>query len=150
MDETFDDFSAEAIADVSLVRGHLLAAAGRREAMSYSELLIALGHRFTRPKMRAVCRTLDAIDRAASDAGEPELAVLVVRETDGLPGQGWWAAHPRRHGYEGPWSGPEATAFVKTRQALAFDHWSAGAVTSRGRRASAHPSAAASRTSGPL
>ena len=32
--------------------------------MSYAELLMELGHRFSRPKMRALCRTLDAIDDA--------------------------------------------------------------------------------------
>ena len=118
--------AAGSIADVALVRAHLVAAARRREAMSYSELLLDLGHRFTRPKMRALCRTLDAIDRAAAEAGEPDLAVLVVREADGLPGQGWWAeGHPMREGYEGPWSGPQASSFVRGLQARAFDFWAA-------------------------
>ena len=67
MDETLEG-PAGSIADVALVRSHLVAAARRREAMSYSELLLELGHRFTRPKMRALCRTLDAIDRAAAAA----------------------------------------------------------------------------------
>ena len=92
--------------------------------MSYSELLDALGHRFSRPRMRAVCKSLDAIDEAARAAGEPELAVLVVRGADGLPGQGWWSGErPRRLDYAGPWSGPEAFAFVLDRQSLAFDYW---------------------------
>ena len=75
------------IADVALVRDHLIAAAREGKAVSYSELLRALGHRFTRPKMRALCKTLDAIDAAGELAGEPALAVLVVREGDRLPGQ---------------------------------------------------------------
>lgn len=92
--------------------------------MSYSALLDALGHRFSRPKMRALCKTLDAIDAAARVAGEPELAVLIVRASDGLPGQGWWAGErPRKFGYIGPRSGTEAMAFVLERQNLAFDHW---------------------------
>lgn len=91
--------------------------------MSYSELLGELGHRFTRPKMRAVCRTLDAIDSIAAAAAEPELAALVVRESDRLPGQGWWTGTKRRYNYDGPWSGVEAAALVSSIQRIAFDYW---------------------------
>lgn len=122
------DAAAVPLSDVAHVRAILIASARLRRAMSYGELLDALGHRFSRPKMRAVCRTLDAIDEAARAAGEPDLAVLVVRKADGLPGQGWWAGEqPRSVGYGGPWSGPAAVAFVSERQARAFDHWSGGA-----------------------
>lgn len=114
-----------AIADVGRVRALLVAAAARGEAVSYSALLRDLGHRFTRLKMRALCRTLDAIDRAGAAAGEPGLAVLVVRESDGLPGQGWWTdAVARGHG--GAWTGPEARAHVAALQAAAFRFWRAG------------------------
>lgn len=111
-----------AIADVALVRALLVEAAGRGAAVSYSELLNGLGHRFTRPKMRALCRTLDAIDRAGAAAGEPALAVLVVRESDGLPGQGWWTGSAAR-GYAGPWTGAAAMAHVRAQQCRAFEHW---------------------------
>jgi hypothetical protein len=114
----------EAIADVPHVRGLLLDAARAGEAVSYSALLAQLGHRFTRPKMRALCKTLDAIDEAGRAAGEPELAVLVVRESDGLPGQGWWAgAQAFIRGYDGPWEGPQARRFVESHQQEAFDYW---------------------------
>ena len=112
-----------AIADVARVRAILIAAAREGRAVSYSELLGALGHRFTRPKMRAVCKTLDAIDLAAEAAGEPELAVLVVRESDRLPGQGWWTAVADSRGYKGEWTGPEAGAFVAAIQQATFDYW---------------------------
>ena len=83
-----------------------------------------LGHRFTRPKMRALCKTLDAIDRAGAARGEPELAVLVVRQSDGIPGQGWWVAGGgRQRGYEGPWQGPEAARFIASVQAETFAYW---------------------------
>lgn len=110
------------IADVPLVRSLLIAAARAGQAVSYSEILGQLGHRFTRPKMRALCKTLDAIDRLGAEAGEPQLAVLVVRESDRLPGQGWWVGSPAR-GYEGPWTGGEAEAYVRGLQQLTFDHW---------------------------
>lgn len=119
-----DDSSANAIADVARVRALLLSAAREGRAISYSEMLQALGHRFTRPKMRALCRTLDAVDEAGRAAGEPELAVLVVRESDRLPGQGWWGGTRRFIlDYDGPWTGPRAAALVRDQQALAFDYW---------------------------
>jgi hypothetical protein len=88
--------------------------------ISYSEFLMRLGFRFTRPKMRVVCKTLDIVDQEAAVRGEPELAVLVVRESDGLPGQGWWVC---RSDYQGQWTGPEAKAFVTALQKQAFTYW---------------------------
>ena len=112
------------IAEVARVRALLVAAARAGEAVSYSGLLAELGHRFTRPKMRALCKTLDAIDRAAAAAGEPELAVLVVRESDRLPGQGWWVGERvMRLGYDGPWTGAQALAFVRALQEETFAWW---------------------------
>lgn len=111
------------IADADRVRTILIEAAKRGEAVSYSQLLGELGHRFTRPKMRAVCKTLDAIDAKGAASGEPGLAVLVVRESDRLPGQGWWVGADAAHGYKGPWTGPEAEAFVRTLQQSVFAYW---------------------------
>lgn len=113
----------DGIADVARVRALLIGAARERRAVSYSELLAALGHRFTRPKMRALCRTLDAIDAAGAAAGEPGLAVLVVRECDRLPGQGWWTGCADRLGHDGPWTGAPARALIDAEQAKAFERW---------------------------
>jgi hypothetical protein len=115
---------AGAIADAGTVRRLLVASARRGEAISYSALLAALGHRFTRPKMRALCRTLDAIDRDGAAAGEPPLAVLVVREGDGLPGQGWWTGRVAE-GYGGAWTGDAAAAYVRALQQVCFTRWQA-------------------------
>ena len=60
-----------------------------------------------------LCAMLGDVDREAEARGEPELAVLVVRQSDGIPGQGWWVAGGgRSRGYEGPWEGPEAARFI--------------------------------------
>ena len=118
--------SAGLLADPAEVRKHLVAAAAAGEAITYSELLNALGHRFTRPKMRALCKVLATVDEEAAERGEPELAVLVVRQTDGLPGQGWWVGGGAMvHGSDGLWTGPEAAKLVKKLQRQAFDYWGA-------------------------
>ena len=115
---------AEPLADHDEVRAHLVAAAQSGAALSYGELLEHLGYRFTRPKMRALCAMLGDIDRAAAARGEPELAVLVVRQSDGIPGQGWWVGGgARARGYEGPWEGPEAARFIRAVQAETFAFW---------------------------
>lgn len=109
--------------EVDAVKALLVEAAREGRAVSYAELLAGLGLRFTRPKMRALCKVLDAVDQAGAAAGEPELAVLVVRESDGLPGQGWWVGSSVRYGHEGDWTGPDAKALVRELQGQAFDYW---------------------------
>ncbi len=94
---------AGSIADPQEVRAHLIAAATAGHPLTYSELLAQLGHGFSRPKMRALCKTLAAVDAEGEARGEPEFAVLVVRQSDGLPGQGWWVGGgSTAHGYDGP------------------------------------------------
>lgn len=117
------DGSAGALADVPRIRAILVDAARDGRSVSYSEMLGLLGFRFTRPKMRALCKTLEVVDREATAEGEPELAVLVVRETDRLPGQGWWVGMAEAHGHKGAWEGAQAAALVRELQGAAFDHW---------------------------
>ena len=78
---------AKALGDAPRIRAILIEAARAERSISYSELLGELGFRFTRPKMRALCKTLAEVDRLCALDGEPDLAVLVVRESDRLPGQ---------------------------------------------------------------
>mgnify|MGYP003574983234 FL=1 len=111
------------LGDPTEVRAHLIAAAAASHALTYSELLEHLGYGFSRPKMRQLCKTLGAVDREALAKGEPELAVLVVRQSDGLPGQGWWIEGARAHGYEGEWEGPRAAKFIRGLQQITFDYW---------------------------
>lgn len=119
LNDTGNDLSP--LHDVSRIKAMLEQCAREGRSISYSELLLDLGFRFTRPKMRAVCKTLDAVDRLSARDGAPELAVLVVREGDGLPGQGWWTG---RTGYDGQWTGPDAIAHIARLQQAAFAYWS--------------------------
>ena len=113
------------LADPAEVRAHLVAAASAGTAISYSDLLGQLGFAFSRPKMRALCAVLGTVDEAAEALGEPELAVLVVRASDGLPGQGWWVAGgAEKHGHVGDWDGPAARRLIDRLQHQAFHYWS--------------------------
>ncbi|PKP97390.1 MAG: ribose-phosphate pyrophosphokinase [Alphaproteobacteria bacterium HGW-Alphaproteobacteria-13] len=115
---------ASALGDAPRIRGILTQAAREGRCVSYSELLADLGFRFTRPKMRAVCKTLGEVDRLCALDGEPDLAVLVVRESDRLPGQGWWVGGTALMlGYDGPWEGAAAARFIRGQQQAVFDYW---------------------------
>ena len=126
MDRALEEFLHDPAADVSAlhdvarIKKILEQCAREGRAISYSELLLNLGFRFTRPKMRAVCKTLDKIDQLTIEEGTPALAVLVVREGDGLPGQGWWTG---RTDYQGEWTGQQAQAHIRTLQDVAFAYW---------------------------
>ena len=112
------------LADPGEIRAHLVAAARAGVALTYSDILERLGYAFSRPKMRALCSILGTVDEDAEARGEPELAVLVVRQSDRIPGQGWWVAGgARAHGYEGPWEGPEARRFIDAVQGQTFAYW---------------------------
>lgn len=113
-----------ALADPAELRLYLVAAAKAGTALTYSEVLERLGYSFSRPKMRALCSILGAVDEEAAARGEPELAVLVVRQSDGIPGQGWWVAGgARSRDYVGPWDGPEAKRFIAEVQQETFCWW---------------------------
>ena len=111
------------LADPQEVRAILIAAARAGEPITYSAVLGFLGHPFSRPKMRQLCKVLAYVDEDAAERDEPELAVLVVRQSDGLPGQGWWIEGARAHGYDGLWEGPEAGKLIRKLHKATFDYW---------------------------
>jgi hypothetical protein len=110
--------------DPAEVRGLLIEAARARQTFTYGALLNILGHAFTRPLMRQLCKVLDRIDEDGRAAGDPGLAVLVVRQSDGLPGQGWFVARSGiYHDLPLEWEGQEAQRYTQARQTAAFDYW---------------------------
>lgn len=106
--------------DPDLVAALLQASARAGESVTYSEVLNALGFGFSRPKMRALCAVLMDVDAAERGAGRPDLAVLVVRQSDRLPGQGWWLG---RSDYKGLFVGAEAASYVAAEQGRVFEYW---------------------------
>lgn len=70
----------------------------------------------TRITVSALCKDLGrSAERRVGD-GWPDLACLVVRKSDGLPGEGYFDALRREGAYAGPSVGPAAEAFVRARQ----------------------------------
>jgi hypothetical protein len=74
--------------------------------------------------MRALCTTLGRVDRAGAARGEPGLAVLVVRQSDKLPGAGWWdRARLDRLPDGATWEGSHGRDIVAEEQKITFDYW---------------------------
>lgn len=108
--------------DIDEIEAMLQSAARAGQALSYSEALGQLGYNFSRPKMRALCSALTEVDARTKRKRQPELAVLVVRASDGLPGAGWWA-DSKTDDYNGLWEGPAALAYIQKRQKKSFSYW---------------------------
>jgi len=107
------------VVDLELLEARLLAAAAAGEAVTYGELLAFFERRVTPITVRALCRDIGRVDQRIALAGGPELACLVVRASDGLPGAGYFRWQREQGRYAGPDSGPEAIAFVAAAQARA-------------------------------
>jgi hypothetical protein len=113
-----------AMFDPAEIRALLIEAARARQTFTYGGLLNLLGHAFTRPLMRQLCKVLDRIDQDGRAGGEPGLAVLVVRQSDGLPGQGWFVSRTGIYAdLPLEWEGTEARRYTEARQAEAFHYW---------------------------
>lgn len=106
--------------DLEQIESLLQASAREGRAISYAETLNCLGMAFSRPKMRALCVALGEIDRRARAKRQPELAVLVVRASDRLPGAGWWVD---RADYKGTAEGAKAEKFIRALQQKTFEYW---------------------------
>ncbi|HET6467474.1 MAG TPA: hypothetical protein VFG43_03755 [Geminicoccaceae bacterium] len=116
--------------DLDLLEHELLRAARERRRLTYGELLAFFERRVTRITVAALCRDLGAVCDRIEAAGGPDVACLVVRKADGLPGEGWFAAFRDAGRYDGPSTGPRAHAFVAAHQEAAFA-WAAGARTAQ-------------------
>lgn len=108
--------------DIDELEALMQATARAGVSISYSEALDCLGYAFSRLKMRALCVALGEVDRRAKKRGEPELAVLVVRASDKIPGAGWWT-EKNDSAYQGPWEGAKAESYIRKIQKKAFDYW---------------------------
>lgn len=114
--------------DLELLEHRLLDTARRGRAVTYGELLAFFERRVAPGNVRALCRDLGRVCDRIEAAGGPDLACLVVRASDGLPGGGYFQAMRAAGRYAGPDDGPEAERFVRRAQALARAYARAGAT----------------------
>lgn len=91
-------------------------------SISYGAVFEWFGLPFQRFQVGQLCAALTEVDRLQRGAGRPELAVLVVRQSDGIPGQGWWLEKNQEQ-WSGPILGPHAAAYVAGIQRRTFDYW---------------------------
>lgn len=100
----------------------LILKAKQRQAISYGAVFAWFGLPFQRFRVGQLCASLAEVDSRQQGLGQPELAVLVVRQSDGLPGQGWWLGRSKEE-WSGAFVGPEAQHFVEAIQNRTFDWW---------------------------
>lgn len=111
--------------DVDELERLLIGAASERRTLAYSDVLSHFGKRTTPIRVFALCRDLGKVSDRNRERGEPELAVLVVRKTDRLPGEGFFHEAWEEGSYDGPATGPRAVAYIGTLTETVFDYWDA-------------------------
>jgi hypothetical protein len=102
----------------------LLLKARAGASISYGEVFAWFGLPFQRFQVGQLCAALGAVDDRQEAAGRPPLAVLVVRQSDRLPGQGWWLLEGERRP-PGPITGPAARRHVDRLHCAIFRYWRA-------------------------
>lgn len=111
------------LVDIDRLEALLIAAARARRSLTYAEVLAHFGLRITPRRVFALCRDLGAVCARNRARREPELAVLVVRKSDRLPGEGFFHSLWRDGAYDGPATGPVAAAFIERETERVFAHW---------------------------
>lgn len=106
--------------DLERLEAVLVQAARERRPVTYGQLLGYFGRKVTRITVGALCRDLGLVCRRVEAQGGPDLAVLVVRKSDGLPGEGYFGSLRAEGLHEGPSTGPAAEALVRRRQEEVF------------------------------
>jgi len=111
------------VLDADALERILIQAAREGRTVSYRQLLAMAGRRVGPNNVRALMRVLAEVCRRSEARGEPDLACLVVRESDGLPGEGYFTAEAERGE---PLAGSRQARVARAQQA-AFAFWRDGA-----------------------
>ena len=102
---------------------HLLKVAAKtRQPLTYAEILSYFERQTTPITVRALCSDLGKVGHKMRSEGWPELACLVVRKSDRLPGEGYFDGAVDEAGKPVPHFGPEAAAYVLAQQVKAYAH----------------------------
>ena len=111
------------LVDIDRLESLLIEAAGARRSLTYAEVLAHFSIRITPRRVYALCRDLGQVCERNRARGEPDLAVLVVRKADRLPGEGFFHGLWRDGTYDGPATGPAAEAYIGARTEEVFAFW---------------------------
>jgi hypothetical protein len=107
--------------DLDRLERVLIQAAREGRAVTYGQVLAFFGWKVTPVTVGALCRDLGRVEERRRREAWPDLACLVVRRSDAMPGEGYFAALRAAGDYAGPSVGPAAEAWVRARQAGAQD-----------------------------
>lgn len=110
--------------DIDRLDALLVRAAREGRTLCYADVLAHFGQRITPRRVFALGRDLGEVCRRNRARGEPELAVLVVRKADGLPGEGFFRSARQEGLYDGPPSGLRARAYIRDEQERVFEFFS--------------------------
>lgn len=98
----------------------LIDAAREGRPMTYQEVLAHFGRPIGPVMVRALCADLGHVCRRLEPLGLRDIACLVVRKSDGLPGAGYFEALRDEEGYNGPTTGAFAQLEIERRQLAIF------------------------------
>lgn len=102
--------------DIDRFERLLIDAARAGHPLTYQQILA----HFERPigpiMVRALVKDLGHVCHRLEVLGLRDIACLVVRKSDGLPGAGYFGYLKDEEGYDGPTSGPMAEVEIKRRQ----------------------------------
>ena len=118
--------------DIDALEQLLVEAARDRRTVTYSEVLGHFNKRVTPIRVYALCRDLGSVSERNSERHEPELAVLVVRKTDRLPGEGFFHSAWKDGSYDGPATGPRARAYIDELTEIVFSYFGDGRCRASG------------------
>jgi hypothetical protein len=111
------------LVDIDRLQALLTEAAREGRSLTYAEVLAHFGIRITPRRVYALCRDLGQVCERNRARREPELAVLVVRKTDRLPGEGFFHSLWRDGAYDGPATGAAARAYIRAQTEEVFAFW---------------------------
>ena len=106
--------------DHAALEAFLIDAAQRREPVTYSAILAHFAKPVGPVMVRALMADLGHVCRRLEPLGLRDIACLVVRKSDGLPGAGYFAYLRDEEGYNGPAEGVFAQTEIARRQERIF------------------------------
>ncbi len=111
------------LVDIDALEALLIEQARAGRSITYGEVLRYFGLRPGPYLVSHLCRDLGLVCARNRARGEPELAVLVVRQSDRLPGAGFFESLRQEGSYDGPATGAPALAHAQSLTEAVCRYW---------------------------